>query len=182
MSRKKAAIIAIILVAAVALAPLALFGPFVSVATVDLALTVSSAPATKQNLQVVQPFSFDVSLDHATVNVGTMTAYHYLATRLTGTIHTAEDGNPAGAIVQITITLNLTTPTNHSLVFTLNPVTGHGVGSKRVQIMLGPEEGLREHGEFHLTITIHVMVTPPGFSEPVVDLTLEPVNRTFTVP
>jgi hypothetical protein len=114
--------------------------------------------------------------------VTSVNAYQHLANRLTGITTLTEPSNPAEAFVTIVITFNLTTPSNQSLIFTMNPITGSGVGEKQLRTQLGPEEGIRESGEFHLTITITVSITPPGFTDPVVDLNLGPITRSFTVP
>lgn len=183
MNGKKILAIGLILVAVVALAPLLIYGPFVTEARVELGLTITSTPVpAKSDNHYLQPPTFGVALDYATVDVTSVNAYQHLANRLTGMSTLIESSNPAEAFVTIVITFNLTTPSNHNLLFTMNPITGSSVGEKQIRTQLGPEEGVRESGEFHLTITITVSITPPGFTTPIVDLNLGPVTRSFTVP
>jgi len=183
MNGKKFIAIGLILIAVVALAPLLIYGPVVTEASVELGLSITSTPITaKSDNYYLQPPTFGVALDYATVDVTSVNAYQHLANRLTGTTTLIETSNPAEAFVTIVITFNLTTPSNQSLIFTMNPITGSGVGEKQLRTQLGPEEGIRESGEFHLTITITVSITPPGFTDPIVDLNLGPVTRSFTVP
>ncbi len=184
MLKKKAGIVLVIVLAALVILPIAIYGTNVDVAQVSLGLSVSSplATASLSDIDSKQAPVFNVGLTDVDVDVTTMNPYEYMLARNTGRTQVSGDDDQEGAIVEITITFNLTTPANTSLVFVLTPGSLRGTGAKEVMTLLGPEDGLTTGGEFHLTITIAVKVTPPGFDNPVVDLTLEPVSRTFTVP
>ena len=184
MNRKKSIACVAVLIALVALTPLLLYGPIVTTASVNLGISITtgltSSKSTDDNF--LQPPVFDVSLDYAQVDITALNGYQYLATRLTGATSLTGDSNPVGAVVEITMVFNLTTPSNQNLLFTLNPLSGQGVGEKHIQVILGPESGISEAGEFHLSITITVVITPPGFTDPVLNLDLAPVDLTFDVP
>ncbi len=184
MKRKKSIACVLVLIAFVALTPLLVYGPSVTVASVNLGISVTTSPLSSKSdgYYLVQPPIFDVVLDYAMVDLTSLNAYQYLATRLTESTSVSGDFDPAGAVVEITMTFSLTTPSDQILVFTLNPISGQGVGEKHIQVMLGPEAGILESGEFHLSITITVVVTPPGFTDPVLNLDLAPVDLTFDIP
>ena len=184
MNRKKSIACVLVLIALVALTPLLIYGPAVTVASVNLGISITTSPTSSKSTDyyLVQPPTFGVALDYASVDITALNGYQYLATRLTGTTSLSGDSDPAGAIVEITITFNLTTPSEQSLIFTLNPISSQSVGEKHIQVILGPEAGISEPGEFSLSITITVVVTPPGFTDPVINLDLAPVDLTFDIP
>ena len=184
MNRKKSIACVLGLIALVALTPLLVYGPIVTVASVNLGLsiTTSTVSSKSNDYNFVQPPIFGVALDYANVDITALNGYQYLATRLTGATSLSGDHDPAGAIVEITMTFDLTTPGGQNLAFTLNPITGLGDGEKHIQVILGPEAGISEPGEFHLSITITIVVTPPGFTDPVLNLNLAPVDLTFDIP
>ncbi len=184
MNRKKSIACVLVLIALVALTPLLIYGPMVTVASVNLGISITTSPLSSKSNDnyLVQPPIYGVALDYSMVDITALNGYQYLATRITGVTSLSGDFDPAGAIVEITMTFDLTTPSGQSFVFTLNPISGQGVGEKHIQVILGPESGISELGEFHLSITITVVVTPPGFTDPVLNLDLAPVDLTFDIP
>ena len=183
MNKTKGGIILVVLVATLALAPIAIYGTEVDVAQVSFDLSVGSTPtpAALADLESLQVPTFTAGLSNVHIDVGTMNSYEYLLARNTARTQVSGEEDVDGALVVITITFNLTTPSNNSLVFELTP-GNIGAGDTSVVTLLGPEDGLSTEGEFHLRITITVVVTPPGFDEPVVNIKLDPVDLTFTVP
>jgi len=180
MNRKTAAV-TVIIIGSIALAPIAMYGLEVQVANVSMTLGISNVLASSRFNSAQVPNS-DIGLQQVQIVVGSQSSYEYALSRVTGRIETSESGSNTPADVQITIEFTLTTPSNQTIIFTLNPGQMQGTGEKQVSTVLGPDEGISETGEFHLTIIISVQVTPPTSDTPVVDLELNPVNHTFTIP
>ena len=184
MSRTKAGIVLIVIVSVLVLTPIVLYGTEVDVAQLSFDLSVDSPlpTASLSDLQPLQIPIFTAGLSNVKIDVSSMNPYDYMIARNTARTQVSDDGSDGEGLVEITITFNLTTPSNNSLVFSLTPGTDQGTGPRNIVTLLGPEDGLTTEGEFRLTITITVKVTPPGFSEPVVDILLDPVDLVFTVP
>jgi len=186
MKKKISGIILVVIVAALALAPIAIYGTEVDVAQVSFDLSVESSlpTASLADLDSLQiPPVFIAGLSNVSIDVSSMNPYEYALARNTArTQVVGEEDGGNGALVEITITFNLTTPDGESLIFELTPGRSLSTGDSNVAILLGPEDGISTTGEFHLSITITIVVTPPGFDTPVVDISLDPVNMTFTVP
>jgi len=182
MNRKTVGVVVVIIVAAAAIAPIAMYGLKVDVATVSMGLNVSSGPLTALGKTPAQIPDFGVGLTQVQINVESMNAYQYMLSGVTGRTEVEEETPDDGAVVDITITITLQTPSNETIQISLTPGNAEGTGEKIVETTLGPDEGVATSGEFHLSIVIMIKITPPGFDEPVVDLDLEPVNRTFTIP
>ncbi|TXT57844.1 MAG: hypothetical protein BAJATHORv1_10552 [Candidatus Thorarchaeota archaeon] len=182
MSKAKAGIVLIVIIGALALVPVALYGTEVNVAKVNIGLNIGGTTAVSlSEFGVLQIPSFTAGMSGVQIDVESMNPYSYMIERNTARTQVDSPDSSSAALVEISIFFNLTTPSNNSITFTLTPGS-QGTGEHEVTTLLGPEEGLDAGGEFHLTITITIRVTPPGFDEPVVDLNLSPVNRTFTVP
>ncbi|MGV9102848.1 MAG: hypothetical protein ACOC3C_01870 [Candidatus Thorarchaeota archaeon] len=182
MNRKTAGVIVIVIIAAAAIAPIAIYGLEVDVASVSMGLNVGSGSLGSLGVDSAQVPNFDVGLSQVEVDVGSMNSYQYVITGVTGRTEVNEENAEDGAIVDISIIFTLQTPSNHTIEITLEPGNAEGTGEKIVKTTLGPDEGIETSGEFHLSIVIMIKITPPGFDEPVLDLDLEPVNRTFTIP
>ncbi|TFG14321.1 hypothetical protein EU537_03835 [Candidatus Thorarchaeota archaeon] len=178
---KKAAAVIVIIIGAIALAPVAMYGVEVQVADVSMTLGISSILGSLR-FNPAQVPSFDIGLQQVQIDVSSQSSYEYALSRITGRTETSESNSNTPADVQITIEFTLTTPSNQTIVFTLNPGQMQGTGEKQVRTILGPDEGISVTGEFHLTIVISIQITPPTFDNPVVDLELNPVNRTFSIP
>ncbi len=183
MNKTKGGIILVVLVAALALTPIAIYSTQVDVAQVSFDLSVDSTPtaAALSDLESLLLPSFTAGLSNVQIDVSSMNPYEYALARNTARTQVSNEGGVDGALVDITITFNLTTPSNNSLIFVLTPGS-MGTGDTSIVTLLGPEDGISTTGEFHLRITITIVVTPPGFDNPVVDITLDPVDLTFTVP
>jgi hypothetical protein len=178
---KKAVSVIVIIVGAIALAPIAMYGLEVQVANVSMTLGISSI-ASSSKFNTAQAPSFDVGLQQVQIDVSSQSSYEYALSRITGRTETSESDSNTPADVQIALEFTLTTPSNQTITFTLNPGQMQGTGEKQVRTILGPDEGISTTGEFHLVIVISIQVTPPTFDTPLVDLELTPVNRTFTIP
>jgi len=184
MNKTKAGIILVVIVAALALTPIAIYGTEVDVAQVSFDLSVDSplSTASLSDLESLQIPSFTAGLSNVEIDVSSMNPYEYILIRNTARTQVSGEANEGEAIVEITITFNLTTPSNTNVVFVLTPGSDQGTGDRNIVTLLGPEDGITTDGEFHLKITITVRITPPGFDEPVVDIVLDPVDMTFTIP
>jgi len=184
MNKTKAGMIFVVIVAALALTPIAIYGTEVDVAQVSFNLSVDSplSTASLSDLESLQIPSFTANLSNVEIGVSSMNPYEYILTRNTARTQVSGETNEGEAIVEITITFNLTTPSNTNVVFVLTPGSDQGTGDRNIVTLLGPEDGITTEGEFHLKITITVKITPPGFNEPVVDIALNPVDLTFTIP
>lgn len=87
-----------------------------------------------------------------------------------------------GANVSVQITFELEFPNGTKKTFSFNPPQNEGVGRKEFQSVLGSNELENTTGNFTLWVTIDVSVTPPNHEDPVVNKTLGPIERTFTIP
>jgi len=184
MNKTKGGIILVVIVAALVLTPIAIYGTEVDVAQVNFDLSVDSTPTAValSDLETLQLPIFTAGLSNVQIDVSSMNPYEYALARNTARTQVSSEEDVNGALVEITITFNLTTPSDNSLIFVLTPLSGQGTGDRNIAILLGPEDGISIEGEFHLRITITIVVTPPGFDNPLVDITLDPVDLTFTVP
>jgi len=183
MNKAKGGIILVVIVAALALIPIAVYGTEVEVAQVSFDLSVDNTPtaAALSDLESLQLPIFTAGLSNVQIDVSSMNPYDYALARNTARTQVSSEEDASGALVEITITFNLTTPLGNSLIFVLTPGS-IGTGDISITTLLGPEDGVATEGEFHLEITISIVVTPPGFENPVVDIALDPVDLTFTVP
>ncbi len=183
MSRKKAGII-IVIIAALALIPIVMYGIEVDVAEVSFSLSVgSSLPAASLlSLEPSQIPSFIAGITDVNVDVQSMNPYQYMIARNTARTQMTSEGASGQDIVEITIVFELRTPANTTLSFTITPGSDQGTGTRNFVTLLGPEDGINLTGEFHLSITINIKITPPGFDNPIVNLDLEPVSLNFVVP
>jgi len=183
MNKTKGGIILVVIVAALALTPIAIYGTEVDVAQVsfDLSIDSTSTAVALSDLEYLQLPIFNAGLSNVQIDVSSMNPYEYALARNTARTQVSNEEDVSEALVEISITFNLTTPSGNSLIFELTPGS-IGTGDISFVTLLGPEDGISIEGEFHLQITITVVVTPPGFDNPVVDITLDPVDLTFTVP
>lgn len=183
MSKKKA-IVVILVIASLALIPIAMYGTEVDVAEVSFSLSVgNSLPASSSlSLNPSQIPSFVAGISNVDVNVKSMNPYQYLIERNTARTQMTSEDASGQEFVEITIVFELITPANTSLTFTITPGSDQGTGTRNIVTILGPEDGITTTGTFHLSITINIKVTPPRFDNPVVDLNLEPVSLDFVVP
>ncbi|TFF91698.1 hypothetical protein EU545_03200 [Candidatus Thorarchaeota archaeon] len=181
--RKQIAGILLVVVIVAAASPILLYGTQVQVANLEMGISVGSGgtASVTDGYQVLQIPSFIVGIERADLSVRNISAYEYAMTRVTGITSSSGEGDSEGALVDIAITLSLRTPSNNTVEISIEPGVQGGTGTKNVEVLLGPEEGIVGEGTFTLIITISIVITPPGFSSPVVDKTLTPVNRTFDV-
>ena len=81
-------------------------------------------------------------------------------------------------VVNLTISFTLETPTGEKLSF--EPLKIGEAGEHSFELIIGPNEGLNETGEFKLTIKFHLKVTTPTgmlVAQQIMTITVE-----FTVP
>ena len=81
-------------------------------------------------------------------------------------------------VVNLTISFTLKTPTGKELSF--EPLKIGEAGEHNFELIIGPNEGLDETGEFKLTIKFHLKVTTPTgmlVAQQIITITVE-----FTVP
>lgn len=182
-------IAALAVVSVIAFIPVFMYGFTVSATEVNLGMSMDGSTSTSSisvsSIEINQGPSFDPNITNVEARERVMNAYEYLLSKGGGPAEvSAQSGTAAeGADVDISITFNLTTPSNKSLVFEFNPQNLNAEGLE-VSLLLGPDELERETGTFHLEITISITIAidTPGFSGTVVDKTLNPVDLDFTVP
>lgn len=174
----------VVIIAVLALAPIAIYGDEVDVAQISFDISVDDVGSTARlaDLQPSQIPSYIVGISNAKVDVISMSPHEYIIARSSGRTQVGGEENGDGAIVDITITFELVTPSNKTLTFVITPGNDQGIGGRDVIILLGPEDGVLEEGEYYLTMTITIKVTPPRFTEPVVDMVIDPVDLVFTIP
>lgn len=99
----------------------------------------------------------------AQVTIETQTAYEYMfVTRTSARIRTSETSmQPAQGTANITIRLELTTPSNQTIDLGNVNISG-SIGTRDHTLYLGVDEGVRVSGSYHLNIIITAIVTPVG--------------------
>jgi len=175
----------IIAVSVVALIPVFMYGFTANVTEIEanIGLTSSSSPSTSSSITLQQAPSYDLSSFTVEANPKAINAYEYFFSKLGGNMEVVEEGNVGTEVVDILITFELTTPSNHSLSFSFNPQGLNGQGLKTIIILMGPDELNREAGTFYLTITISIIVSlPPPLNTEILNLELTPVDLTFEIP
>ena len=168
----------IVAISVVALIPVFMYGFTVKIAEIETSIGLSSTdggsgPELQQatNLTVT---SFNVDVDTKKIS-----PYEYIFSNMERKVRVVEEGSSGLEIVNIFITLDLTTPSNKSLSFSFNPRDLTGEGLKNIIITLGPDSLNGEDGIFHLTITISIIVTLLDIT--IVELDLTPVNLSFNI-
>lgn len=181
-------LVAIIGISLVLLIPVFMYGFTVNVAEVNMSMmTTSSITSFSVSTETQDSYSFndwDAGWDAPPqVNEKAISSYEYVFDKIDGIITVSEENSEEEAYVAITITFNLTTPSNRSLYFTFEPLELRGEGLKNVIVLLGPDELERETGTFHLTIVIEIIVTlPPPLNTELINMELTPVELEFEIP
>lgn len=170
-----AAIAAVILIS-----PVAMYGSDVMTASVVIGLDTQGG--SLEGLICAAPMQapgsdFDPEITDVQVLVARMTPHQYTMARNTERVSIR--GGTGRDVAHVTIAFELVTPSGETRYFEFEP-TGES-GPQEISVLLGPEDGIVA-GEFSLTITVSIRITPPGFEAPIVDKALSPVARTFTVP
>lgn len=160
----------------VALIPVFTYGFTVNVAEIETNIGLSSGLSTSSS----QEPSFSLESFNVVANEKAISSYEYIFSKLGGNMETEEERNGGTTVVDIVISLDLTTPTNHLLSFSFNPQGLKGEGLKKIMILVGPDELNGEVGTFQLTITISVTVSLSGVE--LLNLDLTPVDLTFEMP
>ena len=176
----------IIAVSVVALIPVFMYGFSVNVTEIEatLGLSSSSTPSTSSSITLQQAPDYDLSSFTVEAHSKVLNAYEYFFTTLGGndadvSSSEAEDG----ALVDIYITFNLTTPSNNSFSFSFSPLDVDAGGEVTIIKVLGPEDLQGEVGTFSLTITISIAVyLPISPDSPIFEEELTPVALVFEVP
>ena len=173
----------IIAVSVVALIPVFMYGFTVNVTEIEatLGLSSSGSPSTSSSITLQQAPDYDLSSFTVEANPKAISAYEYFFSKLGGNMEISQTENGDTAVVDITITFNLTTPSNNSLIFEFKPQGLNAEGENTITMTLGPDEGIGEGGTFHLKITISITVKLPN-GETIKTLALDPVDLTFDIP
>lgn len=179
--KKKVGIVVVVVVLGVLIAPLLWYGGFtVDTAQIKTQMNISTGIFSTDdarplgNVDTMQLESVDKSVKKTNV-------YSYMTTKVTGKTNVEERTSSGDAVVNIHFTLNLTTPSDKSVVLDFDPKEMEGTGEKVVTVKLGPDELQREKGTFHLQITIKISINPPA-GPSLGPMELTPVSLTFTVP
>ncbi len=161
--RKRLPLLIVGIVAVALVLPALVYGGFmVNVATVTFSETTGS-------LSTTAPQS----------SVASVTVYNYMAMKTGGTLQTSDQSISNTEVAKITISLTLTTPSGTNTTVTISNIQG-GIGTRSHTVTLGPGEGVRQSGNFLLTINISVNITTPaGVSVTSLSLTM---TKSFTVP
>jgi len=169
-------------VSVVSLIPVFMYGFSVNVTEIEtsIGLTSSGGLSASSSITVQQAPSY--SLDSFTVeaNPKAISAYEYVFSKLDGNVDVVEEGNAGTEVVEISITFELTTPSNNVLSFSFNPQGLSGQGLKTILVLMGPDELNGEVGTFYLTITISIRVSI--LNTDILNLDLTPVDLTFEIP
>ncbi len=173
----------IVVISVITLIPIFIYGFTVNVVETEISIGLfsSGSLSTSSSIELQQTPSYNLNRFDVVTNEKAINAYEYIFSKLEGNIDVIEEGNGGIDVVDISITFNLTTPSNNSLSFNFNP---HGLKYNRfiIIVLLGPDELNGEVGTFHLRITISITVTPPHFEVPIVNLTLTPVDLPLVIP
>ncbi|MHA1747425.1 MAG: hypothetical protein ACTSYF_02135, partial [Promethearchaeota archaeon] len=164
----------IIAVSGVALIPVFMYGFTVNVSEIEanIGLSSSGSLSTSSSNTFQQTPSYDLSSFTVEANPKAISAYEYFFSNLGGNMEVVEEGNVGTEIVDILITLELTTPSNNVLSFSFSPQGLNGESLKTILIIMGPDELNGEVGTFYLTITISITVSlpPPLDDTPILNL------------
>jgi len=174
----------VVVISVIALIPVFIYGFTVNVVETEISIGLfsSGSLSTSSSIELQQTPSYNLNRFDVVTNEKAINAYEYIFSKLEGNIDVIEEGNGGIDVVNISITFDLTTPSNNSLSFNFNPHGLKGEGLKKIIVLLGPDELNGEVGTFRLRITISITVTPPHFEVPIVNLTLTPVDLPLVIP
>jgi hypothetical protein len=168
---------------ALALAIAAIIPLFIvdSGANVQISFSLTSSEPTSSSITTQQSdITYNVEALKVSAQEQELNFYEQLAAN-------GEDLNTGGGesvgqdVAEIEVTFKLITPSGKNKSFSFKPRELKGTGEKEIETTFGPNELDGETGTFELIITISIKITPPTFSEPVFEKTLNPVNTTFEV-
>jgi|GEM_PF-3040628 hypothetical protein len=162
MERKKKIIIGVLVIIVVSIALIVGIYPMVTVAKINV------------TLEVTHSSSYDVSAKNMQIVVTKMSyiEYTFFSRR-----SVSEHEKMGADIINLEVNFILQTPTGTNLTIGQFDLTGEG--SKDFNLVVGPNEGLEESGEFILFIEINLNVNPPA--GPPIELN-KTIEGTFEVP
>jgi hypothetical protein len=163
---KKGAIIAIFLVLIIVGATIPLFLTYQGV---EFETTFGLGTDTSSSLSTSSQGSDDFQIINPSVEINekTMNLYEYLGVKVNNFTSVSDAESIGDQIVDILIIFDLTTPSNKTVRLIFDPHSLEGTGEKRVVTTLGPDELGETIGEFHLSLTIRISVTPPVLNTPI---------------
>lgn len=162
MERKKKIIIGVLVIIVVSIALIVGIYPMVTVAKINVTLEVthsSSYDVFAKNMQIV------------------VTKVSYIEYTFFGRRSVSEQEKMSADIIDLEVNFILQTPTGTNLTIGQFDLTGEGF--KDFNLVVGPNEGLEESGEFILFIEINLSVNPPAGPSLELNKTIE---ETFEVP
>jgi hypothetical protein len=176
---KKGAIIAIFLVIIIVGATIPLFLTYQGV---EFETTFGLGTDTPSSLSTSSQGSEDFQLINPSVEINekTMNLYEYLGVKANNFTSVSDAESIGDQIVDILIILDLTTPSNNTVRLIFDPHNLEGTGEKRVVTTLGPDELGETSGEFHLSLTIRISVTPPVVDTPIFEKDIV-IERDFEI-
>lgn len=181
----------------VGLIPLMLYGSGDTLTEVKLGMTTDSSSTSSslstssiQTSQLESEFSPNIT-GEPQISQRSINAYEKLFRELGGEGRGSVSNQQGGisydgyrAEVDIEITFNLTTPSNQSLEFELNPQNLNSQSFDMVLTLDSEDLDGEISGEFQLKITIKIsikVITPEGIPDYNHTWELDPVNKNFTV-
>jgi hypothetical protein len=186
MASKKQAV-GLIIILGVFLIPVVFYGPTVSVADVTVTVSVSSdggllvAGVPSLENSVMQQQNFTVKLDGVDVTLRSELVYLYMYYNLLEPVVYSTETSGHN-IVNFTISLTITTPSNVVLTQKYEPPLFQAPGVYNTTIRLGPDALNQEHGEFSVSATVHLILYPPQTMVPTLEVDLGPSVVGFTIP
>lgn len=176
---KKGAIIAIFLIIIVIGATIPLFLTYQGV---EFETTFGLNSDTSSSLSVSSQGSDDFQIVNPSVEIKerSMNLYEYLGVKANNFTSTSSEESIGDQIVDILIILDITTPSNNTIRMIFDPHNLEGTGEKKVVTTLGPDELGETTGEFHLTLTIRISVTPPIVNTPIFEKDIV-IERDFQI-
>jgi len=176
----------IIAVSVVALIPVFMYGFSVNVTEIEatLGLSSSGSPSTSSSITLQQAPDYNASSFSVEARSKALNAYEYFFSTLGGDdAEVTGEGTGGGAVVDIYITFNLTTPSGNSFSFEFSPLDVNADGEITITKVYGPGDLQGEVGTFSLTITISIAVyLPINPDTAIFEKELTPVSLDFEVP
>lgn len=92
-----------------------------------------------------------------------------------------DDTSTGLSVVELEFSFTLTAPNGKTFNFSFKPRELKAQREVTITTELNENELQRMQGEFSITIYISIKITPPIVALPIIDITLNPISRNFTV-